>query len=223
MSQDLEEAAATLRNLGYTTTANYVSYSTGVDYFDSPSEPTQIEEPKGRSYLNDSKAIKKKLKPSWMVSAEKRISSSTKTKEEYTIEECLNCFENLVEKDIGEIYLCGAVALYIQGKIKRDWFSDLDIVVIGKLTLDDDIHDNPYARKYNNKEFDRKAMIFEGVKIDFFNNLDYKPRFIDVEYNGKIYKCEHYHDIIKAKLDMIMNGFKDLNELENSSFKIEYL
>lgn len=223
MSQDFEEALNTIISGNYATTVNYISDSDIANYFDTPSKPMQIEEPKGRSYLNDSKAIKKKLKPSWMVNADKQMKLSIKVKDEYTIKECLNCFEDLVEKDIGEIYLCGAVALYIQGKIKRDWFSDLDVIVIGKLTLDDDMHDNPYARKYNNKEFDRKAIIFEGVKIDFFNNLDCKPKFIDVEYSGKIYKCEHYHDIIKAKLDMVMNGFKDLNELENSSFKIEYL
>lgn len=221
MSQDLEEALSYLRSADSSPRYNYITQSNAVEYFDIPSEPMQIEEPRSRSYLNDAKAIKKK-RPSWE-SISRRSKSFEKLKDEYNIEECLNCFESLVEKNIGEIYLCGAVALYIQGKIKRDWFSDLDIFVVGKLTLDDDIHDNPYARKYNNKEFDRKAMIFEGVKIDFFNNLDYKPRFIDVEYNGKIYKCEHYHDIIKAKLDMIMNGFKDLNDLENSSFKIEYL
>lgn len=176
-----------------------------------------------RSYLSDAKAIKKK-RPSWE-SISRRSKSFEKLKDEYNIEECLNCFESLTEKNIGDIYLSGSVALYVQGKIARSKFQDLDIVVLGDLVMDDDMYDNPYARNYRNtyKQFDRKAIIYDDVKIDLFTNVRPGLRYIDVEYHGKIYKCQHYHDIIRAKLDMAFDTFKDFDDLIEKSFKIEYL
>lgn len=176
-----------------------------------------------RSYLSDAKAVKKK-KPS-LDSMSRKSKAFEMLKDEYNIEECLNCFESLTEKNIGDIYLSGSVALYIQGKITRSKFKDLDIVVLGDLVMDDDMYDNPYARNYRNRDqqFDCNAIIYDDVKIDLFTNVRPGLKYIDVEYHGKTYKCQHYHDIIRAKLDMAFDTFKDFDDLIDKSFKIEYL
>lgn len=144
-------------------------------------------------------------------------------KKEYTLQECLDVFIDLQNKQIGDIYLTGSVALYLQGKISRTEFKDLDIVVVGEYMLDDDIYDNPFASKYppDENEVERSALAFNNVKIDLFSNV-HMVTFIDVEYLGKTYRCQDYKDIIKAKLRMVLPKVKDIDELLGKSFEIIY-
>lgn len=144
-------------------------------------------------------------------------------KDEYTLQECLDAFNDLQNKQIGNIYLTGSVALYLQGKITRTQFKDLDIVVVGEYMLDDDIYDNPFAGKYPPDEtgVERSALAFNNVKIDLFSNV-HMVTFIDVEYLGKTYRCQDYKDIIKAKLRMVLPKVKDIEELFGDSFEIIY-
>ena len=200
-----------------------VSDSRYRSFYDADTEMYSQLLSSAKSYLNDAKAVKKK-RPSWQ-SVSQKSKAFEMLKDEYNIEECLNCFESLTEKNIGDIYLSGSAALYVQGKITRSKFKDLDIVVLGDLVMDDDMYDNPYARNYRNKDqqFDRRAIIYDDVKIDLFTNVRPDRTYIDVEYHGKIYKCQHYHDIVDAKLDMVFAQFKDFDDLIDKSFKIEYL
>lgn len=145
------------------------------------------------------------------------------TKDYYEIKECLNCFKELYKKNIGEIYLTGSVALYLQGKISRSSFKDIDLVIVGKYELDDDIYSDPFCRRYppdmNNTE--RSSYIFNNVKLDIFSGPT-SVNSVNVEYNGDNYLCQDYRDIIKAKLNMVLPKVKDLDELLGKSFEITY-
>ena len=151
------------------------------------------------------------------------IFKSTKQGSEFFIDECLSGFRTLCEKQIGDIYLTGSVALCIQGKITRCSFKDMDIIVAGEYSLDDDILDNPTWRDYppDPNGTERKPLLFNGIKIDLFYNVE-KVNFIEVEYQGKTYLCQDYKDIIKAKLNVVLPKVKDLDELLGSSFEITY-
>lgn len=146
-----------------------------------------------------------------------------KQKSEFFIDECLSSFRTLCEKQIGDIYLTGSVALYLQGKITRCTFKDIDIIVAGEYSLDDDILDNPTWRDYppDPNGTERKPLLFNGIKIDLFYNVE-KVNFIEVEYHGNTYLCQDYKDIIKAKLNMVLPKVKDLDELLETSFEIVY-
>ena len=146
-----------------------------------------------------------------------------KQKAEFFIYECLSSFRTLCEKQIGDIYLTGSVSLYLQGKITRCTFKDIDIIVAGEYSLDDDILDNPTWRDYpqDPNGAERKPLLFNGIKIDLFYNVE-KVNFIEVEYHGNTYLCQDYKDIIKAKLNMVLPKVKDLDELLGKSFEITY-
>ena len=166
--------------------------------------------------LNDSRELQQKLRKTPTL---KQI----KQKSEFFIDECLSSFRTLCEKQIGDIYLTGSVALYLQGKITRCTFKDIDIIVAGEYSLDDDILDNPTWRDYppDPNGTERKPLLFNGIKIDLFYNVE-KVNFIEVEYQGNTYLCQDYKDIIKAKLNMVLPKVKDLDELLGKSFEITY-
>ena len=68
------------------------------------------------------------------------LSSYREIKDNYTIDECLNCYNELFKKELSEpICIGGAVGLHLQGIIKRDSFHDLDLVFNKIPELDDDI------------------------------------------------------------------------------------
>ena len=143
-------------------------------------------------------------------------------KSEYDINECLECFNNLYEKNIGEIYLSGSVSLFIQGKITRNLFNDLDVVVVGDYSLDDDMDDRDcilYKSDPNGTKV--KNVIFNNVKLDIFSEYN-SVDTVNVEYNGKNYPCQSYKQIVKAKLNVALAEMKDYKELIETSFNILY-
>lgn len=169
---------------------------------------------------------KKSIKPKRGLTMDQEIRNAEvryNLKDEYTLQECLDAFNDLCNKEIGNIYLTGSVALYLQGKITRTMFKDLDVACVGEYMLDDDIYDNPFAGKYPPDEtgVGRSALAFNNVKIDLFSNV-HMVTFIDVEYLGKTYRCQDYKDIIKAKLRMVLPKVKDIDELLGKSFEIIY-
>jgi len=183
-----------------------------------------------RASWNNSKPIgdkiPKSIKPRRRLSMDQKMRNAEvryNLKEEYTLQECLDAFDNLCKKDIGDIYLTGSVALYLQSKITRTMFKDLDIVCVGEYMLDDDIYDNPYGCKYppDPSGVERTPVAFNDVKIDIFSNINY-INSVNVEYLGKTYLCQDYKDIIKAKLRMVLPKVKDLDELLETSFEITY-
>jgi len=170
--------------------------------------------------------IPKSIKPKRGLTMDQKMRNAEvryNLKDEYTLQECLDAFNDLCNKEIGNIYLTGSVALFLQGKITRTTFKDLDVICVGEYMLDDDIYDNPYGCKYppDPSGIERKPLAFNNVKIDLFSNISY-VNSINVEYLGKTYLCQNYKDIIKAKLRMVLPKVKDLDELLETSFEITY-
>jgi hypothetical protein len=170
--------------------------------------------------------IPKSIKPKRGLTMDQKMRNAEvryNLKDEYTLKECLDAFNDLCNKEIGDIYLTGSVALYLQGRITRTMFKDLDVICVGEYMLDDDIYDNPYGCKYppDPSGVERKPLAFNNVKIDLFSNINF-VNIVDIEYFGKMYKCQDYKDIIKAKLRMVLPKVKDLDELLETSFEITY-
>jgi len=185
-----------------------------------------ISEPLRWNSGKPSDKIPKSIKPKRGLTMDQKMRNAEvryNLKDEYTLQECLDAFNDLCNKEIGNIYLTGSVALYLQGKITRTTFKDLDVVCVGEYMLDDDIYDNPYGCQYppDPSGVKRKPLAFNNVKIDLFSNISY-VNSINVEYLGKTYLCQNYKDIIKAKLRMVLPKVKDLEELLETSFEITY-
>lgn len=228
---------------------NVISPNPRVAYYDSGQDEAKVSkttEAKLRSSFSDayekymqitseplrwnsgqpSDKIPKSIKPKRGLTMDKKLRNAEirySLKDDYTIDECLDAFNELCEKQIGDIYLTGSVALFLQGKITRCLFKDLDVAVIGEYELDDDIYENPYGCKYppDPSGTERTPLAFNNVKIDLFSNIDH-INSVNVKYNGKTYFCQDYKDIIKAKLRMVLPKVKDLDELLETSFEITY-
>ena len=144
-------------------------------------------------------------------------------KSKFKIDELIETFKELQHKDIGDIYLTGSVGLYLQKKLDRDEFKDLDIVLVGKLELDDDMkehHRGDYPKDDQCEE--RKSVIFNNIPIDIF--VVKKPvNKVVVTYEGTEIVCQHYKDIIQAKLNMALNKLKDKDYLLNNCIDIKIL
>lgn len=146
-------------------------------------------------------------------------------KSSYTLDQCLSVFRDLFDREFGEIYLTGSVALKLQNKINRSSFKDLDIVVVGEYALDDDIYDNPQMREYrqNANLGKQRGLAFNNVPIDAFEMpSDYKINYVSVDYKNNTYVCQDYRDIIKAKLEMILPQMKDYADIKGNCFEIAY-
>ena len=140
----------------------------------------------------------------------------------FSIDRLIECYNDLQEKNIGNICITGSLALYLQGKISRTEFKDLDIIVTGEYSLDDDINElvkREYPPDPNGTTV--KSVEYNGVPIDFFSGRTDIDR-ICVKFNGKSYLCQDYKQIIKAKINMILPKIKDLDELMGVSFDIMY-
>lgn len=133
-------------------------------------------------------------------------------KKKTSLDDYLEVFNELEEKDIGDIYLTGSVALFLQGKLDRTEFKDLDIAVLGEFQLDDDIKDfkrGDYPPDPNGTV--RRSVKYEGIPIDLFKIKGINR--VDVEYEGKTYRCQNYKDIIMAKINMAFEKLKDKDYL----------
>jgi len=139
---------------------------------------------------------------------------------EISLERCIDLYLELDNKNIGDIYITGSVALALQGKITRSIFKDVDLVAVGNIELDDDISDfyrGNYPRDPQCKE--HKSLIFGNVPIDIFI-VEEAPKIAIVDYNGNKIRCQHYEGIIKAKLNMALQSFKDKEDLFANTIEI---
>lgn len=144
------------------------------------------------------------------------LSSYHEIKDNYTIDECLNCYNELVKKELSEpICIGGAVGLHLQGIIKRDSFHDLDLAFNKIPELDDDIEDYKGSRgsyyKVKDKKDLPKSVIFEGILIDMFTDTAIQK--VSVKYRDKEYICQDYRQILAAKLRMCLQSFKDYDDV----------
>lgn len=174
-----------------------------------PDPPTNIYKPRGRKPV-----MNRPSKWGILVNNTTHKTVKQRPKDYYSLEECLDAFKELVAKDIGDIYLTGSVALALQGKINRTKFKDLDILVIGKLELDDEI--DPFSRSSYTLNPDEKpaGYIFNNIVIDFFTKKD--VNFVEVDG----IKCSDYKDIIQAKINMILPSMKDYDYLIKNHINI---
>lgn len=144
------------------------------------------------------------------------LSSYREIKDNYTIDECLNCYNELFKKELSEpICIGGAVGLHLQGIIKRDSFHDLDLAFNKIPELDDDIEDYKGSRgsyyKVKDKKDLPKSVIFEGILIDMFTDTAIQK--VSVKYRDKEYICQDYRQILAAKLRMCLQSFKDYDDV----------
>lgn len=126
-------------------------------------------------------------------------------------------------KDIGDIYLTGSVGLFLQGKLDRTEYKDLDVLVLGEYQLDDDIKEhyrNDYPSDPNKSK--RRSVKFEDIPIDLFKVGGVNS--VTITHDGKEYKCQHYKDIIMAKVKMAFEKLKDKDYLlDNGILDIKIL
>ncbi len=130
-----------------------------------------------------------------------------KSKKGFTLDECVDNFLELEQKDIGNICITGSVGLALQGKIERESFKDLDLVVMGELQLDDDIVDTNrgfYPPDPQCKE--SKPVRFNNMPMDLFL-VEGEINVVEVPYKENIIRCQDYKGIIQAKLNMALSSF----------------
>jgi len=153
----------------------------------------------------------------------KKILAEAVQKTKYTLQECLDTFVELNKKELGPIYLSGSVSLVLQGLIKREYFSDLDVVVEKLPELDDDMIDNYRGsrQRFRNIPIDvcnSKSVFFENMPIDIFINPTI--RYKKINYRGNEYLCQDYKDILNVKLKVALSDFKDADQLIGSIINI---
>jgi len=168
--------------------------------------------------MSDQLKIKSKSRPSWFDKV------TPKHKDSIFIKEALTAFRELKEKDISEFILTGSVALFIQGKITRNKFKDVDIISTSKYEMDDDMQDYPrqrYEPVEGNGEL--KSMVLSGVLFDVFNyDSEAKIDIVEVKYNKETYLCQDWRQIIMAKMRMIIPKMKDHEELFKNCIEINF-
>lgn len=149
----------------------------------------------------------------------RRAATKYPSKDLFMLDECLEVFRELQNKDIGDIYLSGSVGLYIQGKLDRKEFKDLDIVIIGNIELDDEIADFPRG-DYPDDD-NRRSVLFNGIPIDIFTS-DKVNKNVVITESGE-YQCQHYSDIVQEKLIMAFDHLKDKDYLLANVLDIKIL
>jgi len=229
-------------------------YSAGIDYIDPPqakakySDPWGVEDDFGFGIMSPPPASNSTIKAvveeeiGWLDEYQQKIMSNNNSKKKrskarlsksnfrnsrFNIDMCLKTFDKMVEKEVGDIAITGSVALFLQGKITRDLFSDLDISVgSGEVQLDDEFEDVQMDMGY-----DPANSLVAAPKIYYYNEclLDIFPiekqilETVVVERFGKSYLCVDYKHILDAKLKMLLPKMKDYNELYNNCFEMKFL
>jgi len=229
-------------------------YSTGIDYIDplqvkaKYSDPWEVEDDFGFGIMSPPPGSNNTIKESveeeigWLDEYQQKIMSNNNSKKKrsktrlsksnfrnsrFNIDMCLKTFDKMVEKEVGDIAITGSVALFLQDKITRDLFSDLDISVrSGEVQLDDEFEDVQMDMGY-----DPANSLVAAPKIYYYNEclLDIFPvekqilETVVVERFGKSYLCVDYKHILDAKLKMLLPKMKDYNELYNNCFEMKFL
>ncbi len=184
--------------------------------------PIQEKKEPAYSWETEYKSVSKLDRP---IPKPSRIRLSPKFNSSYDINTILSTYRELQSKQIGDIYLTGSVALYLQGKISRTNFKDLDIIVLGDYELDDDIQD--YNRGFEYPQVatlgENKCIVFNNMPIDLFK-FDKNELFnlVEIDVDGFTYVCQDYKDIIKAKFNMIISKMKDSSELYGACFDLKF-
>ena len=185
-------------------------YNAGVD---NPIETKDVNWVDDYNKLSSKKEISR---------ASKKVKFSPKTF--YTLDECLKAYQELTEKDFAKICLTGSIALYLQGKIARDRFKDVDIIVVGDYTLDDDMNDIQRNRHVKDEKLcESRAISYLNTPFDMFlMKDDSNLKTVTVVRDGVEYVCQDYRDIIRAKLIMCMQSMKDSDELFEKHFNLSF-
>lgn len=187
---------------------------------DVPLIPEEAIEKPWTDLYNDMTGAAKKLKQ-----RRAKATNDIKLKDGYCLDECLDKFKELENKQFGELYLTGSVALKLQNKISRDYFKDLDIIILGKYELDDDILDFSNGQNYDKNELlsESRSVVYSNLKVDIFSlEKSFDLKLICVDYMGKSYVCQDYRQIITAKLNMILPKMKDWKDLYGSVFDLNF-
>ena len=139
-------------------------------------------------------------------------------KEYFSANDLLEVVDELLEKEIGNIFIGGSLSLFLQGKLDRCEFKDLDLIYQGNLELDEDIEDYNSGSEYPESK-NLKSVIYQNTPIDLFKEDEIE--FVMVNYQGKTYKCQRYKKIIEAKLKMSLKDMKDKDYLFNNFIEIK--
>lgn len=152
------------------------------------------------------------------------LNSSPKYKEKLTIKESMCAFRELRDKDINEFILTGSVALFLQDKITRTVFKDIDLISLSDYEMDDDMQNCPiYSYDQIEGNGEQKQIVFNGVLFDIFSfGPEKKIDTVEVKYGKETYLCQDYKQIIMAKLRMILPKMKDSEELFKNCMEINF-
>lgn len=185
-----------------------------VDYSAEKVAATWLEELKGYSTSGKQKVSR----------ASKSNSPQVKIKSKITINQAIDAIDELIEKDLCEFIITGSVALYLQGKLSRKEFSDIDLVSFHAFNLDDDMSKVSRPKYEVNRELgDLSAFVFNGIIFDVFSfSPETAITTTEVVFKGKTYLCQDYKEIVKAKLLMTLPKMKDFQEIWDNIIEINF-
>jgi len=184
------------------------------DYSAEKVAETWLEELKGYSNSGKQKISR----------SSKSNSPQVKVKSKISINQAVDAIDELIEKDLCEFIITGSVALYMQGKLSRKEFSDVDLVSFHSFNLDDDMSKVSRPKYETNKELgELSAFVFNGIVFDVFSfSPETKITTTEVTFKGKTYLCQDYREIVKAKLLMTLPKMKDFQEIWDNIIEINF-
>lgn len=179
-------------------------------YWDTPNEPNASKISKQETYSQCLKARnpKKTYFFDYPVEEEKFT---------YSIEEVIVIIDELLKKNIGDLVIAGSVGLFLQDKLNRSSFGDIDFTYSSNLELDEELEDRSHS--YEKEIKNCKGVWFNHVPIDFFKK-DSEINIVEVNYNNKTYICQNYKDIIFSKIEMVTSNIKDWDYLSKNYIDI---
>jgi len=147
-----------------------------------------------------------------------------KYKDQINIKDALSSFRDLNEKDVNKFILTGSVALFVQNKITRNRFKDVDIISMSDFEMDDDMVVYPRL-KYEiiDGGGEMRSIVFNNVLFDIFSyNPEKEIDVIEVKFGKETYLCQDWKQIIMAKMRMIIPKMKDHEEIFNNCIEINF-
>lgn len=188
-----------------------------------------------KNYFESKEEIQEDIKKSWMDFFKENGNVPTLNKirikpkqdgvdKKLTIDKVMTSILELLEKNCGNFIVTGSIALYLQGKLSRKQFSDVDLISFSDFEYDDDMTRWKGLEYLQNKNLgEQEQFIFNGMMVDVFKMTpDTKIDVVEVNWNGNIFQCQDYKGIIMAKLNMILPKMKDSDELLKTCFEINF-
>lgn len=221
------------------------SYGVGADPYEMTFHDAEEFLKRNRPIINKSAPVKnyfefkeenrEEIKKSWMDffkengNAPKLNKIRIKSKQDgvdkkLTIDKVMTSILELLEKNCGNFIVTGSVALYLQGKLSRKQFSDVDLISFSDVEYDDDMTRWKGAEYPKTKNLgEQEQFIFNGMMVDVFKMPpDTKIDVVEVNWNGNVFQCQDYKGIIMAKLNMVLPKMKDSEELLKTCFEINF-